>query len=125
MAHQLTLAQIPSAQKARARRKGGVGGIPPRPSRKRSVRNQCQDFREKKFGFRSGCGASSKLKSFSEKFLRATQSVAHCFAGISSTFLFRKVRFEPNIFWRTINNFYGRRKRTAKRNKRKAGKRGA
>jgi len=23
---------------------------------------------------------------FSEKFLRATQSVAHCFAGISSTF---------------------------------------
>jgi hypothetical protein len=32
--------------------------------------------------------------------LRATQSVAHCFAGISSTFLFRKVRFEPKIFWR-------------------------
>src|SRR3989344_6556250 len=25
--------QIPSASKARARRKGGVGGIPPRPSR--------------------------------------------------------------------------------------------
>ena len=42
-------------------------------------------------------GASSKLKSFSEKFLRATRSVAHCFTGISPTFLFRKVRFVQRI----------------------------
>src|SRR3989344_1620349 len=45
-------------------------------------------------------GASSKLRSVLEKFFCATRSVAHCFTGDSSTFLFRKVRFEPKIFWR-------------------------
>src|SRR3989344_4238516 len=47
-----------------------------------------------------GAGARKKLKSLLEKFFCATQSVAHCFTGDSSTFLFRKIRFEPKIFWR-------------------------
>ena len=48
-------------------------------------------------------GATIKLPLLLEKFLRATQSVAHCFEGISLTFLLRKNRFKnskPKIFWR-------------------------
>lgn len=43
-------------------------------------------------GFNSG--ANRKLRSVLEKFWRATRSVAHCFTGDSSTFLFRKIQVQ-------------------------------